>query len=187
MHQSKIVSVPQRLHENHKRILKTQVQLRKELGRTPTKVEMAKASDMTEVQLERCLMAMSQKCFSLDQKITNTKNPNSADGEDTMYDLIESKTDDVDYNSVKHGFLREDLIATLQKHLTEEEVNLLLLRYGLFEYGPKSIKNGPLTIAEVSQTVGYKPDKVRRMINRSLKHMKSVIGTEWIEYERELQ
>jgi DNA-directed RNA polymerase sigma subunit (sigma70/sigma32) len=113
--------------------------------------------------------------------------PNDMDKEDTMYDMIECKTDDGDYNSIKHRLLREDLISTLHRHLSEEEVRLLLLRYGLDDTSEQRVNNGPLTIAEVSLLAGYKPDKVRRIINRSLKQMKAVIGSEWIEYERELQ
>jgi DNA-binding IclR family transcriptional regulator len=52
---------------------------------------------------------------------------------------------------------------------------------------PNSVKNGPLTIAELSRKVGMKPDKVRRMINKSLKQMKAVIGEEWKDFEQEFQ
>jgi RNA polymerase nonessential primary-like sigma factor len=184
--QSRIVTVPQRLYENHKRVVKIRAELTEDLGRTPTASELAQEVGLTEVQLERCLTAMAQRCYSLDQQITNPLKPNDFDKQDTMYDMIESKTDDCDYSSMRHRMLREDLVSTLHRHLTEEEVRLLLLRYGLDESGQQSLENKPLTIAEVSRMAGYKPDKVRRMINRSLKHMKAVIGREWIEYEREL-
>ena len=184
--QSRIVTVPQRLYENHKRVVKVRAELTEDLGRKPTASELAQEVGLTEVQLERCLTAMAQRCYSLDQQITNPLKPNDFDKQDTMYDMIESKTDDCDYSSMRHRMLREDLVSTLHRHLTEEEVRLLLLRYGLDESGQQSLENKPLTIAEVSRMAGYKPDKVRRMINRSLKHMKAVIGREWIEYEREL-
>ena len=104
-----------------------------------------------------------------------------------MYELVESQTDDSDDNKLKHSLLREDLIDTLYRHLTEEETKLLLLRYGLLDTLPQNLKNGPLTIAEVSRMVGLKPDKVRRMLNKSLKHLKAVMGTDWADYERELK
>ncbi len=184
--QSRIVPVPQRLYENHKRVQKVQTQMTKALGRAPTKQQLAKAVDMSELQLERCLSAMAQRCYSLDQQVANPLKPMNSDRVDSMYEMIESRTNDGDYNELKHAFLREDLIAMLQSHLSDEEVQLLLLRYGMLDSTPEALNNGPLTIAEVSRMVGYKPDKVRRIINRSLKHMKSVIGDEWIEYEREL-
>lgn len=185
--QSRIVNVPQRLYENHKRVVKIRAQLTEDLGRAPTTTELALEVGVSKLQLERCLAAMAQRCYSLDEHIVNPMKPNNGDKEGTMYDLIESKTDDGDYSSIKHRLLREDLLATLYSHLSDEEVRLLLLRYGLDESGPQSVRNGPLTIAEVSRKAGYKPDKVRRILNRSLKHMKAVIGKEWIEYERELQ
>ena len=185
--QSRIVPVPQRLYEHHKRILKIKSQLTKDLGHPPSKEQLAKAVDMSELQLERCLAAISQRCHSLDQQMANPLKPMNHDRVDTMYDMIESRTNDSDYNELKHMLMREELISMLQSHLSEEEVYLLLLRYGMIDSTAPALNKGPLTIAEVSRIVGYKPDKVRRMINRSLKHMKSVIGNEWIEYERELQ
>jgi len=61
------------------------------------------------------------------------------------------------------------------------------LRYGLMDSVPKKAKSGSLTIAEVSRMVGMKPDKVRRMINKSLKQLKSVIGDEWNDFEQEFK
>ena len=87
--QSRVVTVPQRLYENHKRVMKVQAQMIADLGRAPTKKELAKAVDMTEVQLDRCLIAMGQRCYSLDQQISNPLKPlTSAAREDTMYDLV---------------------------------------------------------------------------------------------------
>ena len=186
--QSRVVTVPQRLYENHKRIVRVEKELRGEMGRNPTRKELAEAVGMSEVQVERCITAMSQRCYSLDQGIQNTKKPMSGDREsDTMIDLIDSRTDDGEWNQQRRVFMREDLIKTLYRHLTPEEVNLLLLRYGLTEDLPAECGFGPLTIASVSKIVGLKPDKVRRMINRSLKQLKVIMGDEWMEYERELQ
>jgi RNA polymerase primary sigma factor len=185
--QSRIVTVPPRLFENHKRINRVQKELKDSLNRDPTKKELAQAVGMSAIQIDRCLAAMSQKCFSLDQQIANPLKPNSANEKGTMYELVASKTDDGDYNQLKHVFLREDLIETLYRHLSEEEATLLLLRYGLVDTTPQNLNTGPLTIAEVSRMAGLKPDKVRRMINRSLKHLKAVIGNEWVDYDRELK
>jgi lambda repressor-like predicted transcriptional regulator len=50
------------------------------------------------------------------------------------------------------------------------------------------MKNSGLrTVAEVSQMAGLKPDKVRRILNRSLTRLQTVIGDEWRDYERELE
>jgi RNA polymerase primary sigma factor len=185
--QSRIVTVPPRLFENHKRIGRVQTELTQKLERMPTKQELGQAVGMSEIQIDRCMSAMEQQCYSLDQAVANPLKPMNSNSEQSMYELVEAKTDESDGSTLEQRFLREDLIETMRRHLTEDEVNLLRLRYGLCESMPRSLKNGPLTIAEVSKIVGLKPDKVRRILNKSLKQLKVVIGKEWIDYERDLQ
>lgn len=188
IYQSRVITVPQRLYENHKRINRVQEEMKQSLGRAPTKKEIGEAVGMSEVQIDRCCSAMAQRCYSLDQQIANPLKPMNVDSNrDTMYELVESRTDDGDYNKLKHVLLREDLIETLNRHLSVEEATLLQLRYGLMDSVPKKAKSGSLTIAEVSRMVGMKPDKVRRMINKSLKQLKSVIGDEWNDFEQEFK
>lgn len=190
--QSRVIAVPQRLHDNYKKLRRIQNELTETLGRRPTKDELCDAVGLSEGQVDRCLEAMSQREYSLDQEVWNPKKAMTADRSgDTMYEILDSKTDDEAHQKQSNFYLREDLIKTLQRNLSVEEVELLLLRYGLSENitlkQAATLKNGPLTIAEVSRVAGLKPDKVRRMINRSLKHLKAVIGDEWYEYERELK
>jgi RNA polymerase primary sigma factor len=189
IYQSRVITVPQRLYENHKRILRVDKELRAALDRPPTKKELGDAVGMSEIQVERCMRAMSQRCFSMDQKITNSKKPMSGDqDQDTMYEIVSSKNEDS--GSIKRVFFREDLINALFRHLTEEEANLLLLRYGLMDSETPNMKpNGSLmTIAEISRIVELKPDKVRRLINNSLRRLKTSFSIEsWVEYEREMR
>ena len=189
IYQSRVITVPQRLYENHKRILRVDKELRIALDRPPTKKELGDAVGMSQIQVERCLRAMSQRCFSMDQQMTNTKKPMSGDADqDTMYEIVESKNDDS--GDVKRVFFREDLVNALFRHLTEEEANLLLLRYGLTDSETPNMKpNGNLmTIAEISRIVELKPDKVRRLINKSLRELKTSFSSEsWVEYEREMR
>jgi DNA-directed RNA polymerase sigma subunit (sigma70/sigma32) len=186
--QSRIIPVPQRLYENHKRLQRVEAELKETLGRQPTRKELGDAVGMSETQVERSFQAMDQRCFSLDAAVANKLKPNSGDRENSsMYELVESRTDD-GTNKLKRVFVREDLIETLNRHLDPHAVDLLLLRYGLMDEQklPQGF-SGPLTIAEVSSFVGLKPDKVRRMINNSLKQLKFLIGDEWEDFERELE
>jgi len=183
--QSRVVTVPQRLYENHKRILRTEKEMREMLGRRPTRKELGDAVGMSELQVERCIAAMNQRCFSLDQGIQNTRKPMSADrDQDSLIDILDYRTNDGDHIKQKHTFLREDLIETLNRNLSPEEVELLLLRYGLRDDLPPEYGPGTMTIATVSQIVGLKPDKVRRMINKSLKQLQIIMGNEWSDYDR---
>jgi RNA polymerase primary sigma factor len=183
--QSRVIEVPQRLHETHKKIGRVEAEMKKEMGRKPSKSQLASSVGITEKQLQRCLDAMDQQCFSLDAEIQNTLNPNkSGNKKDTMYDIITATYDNVELKQIENDFMKQALIETLRRYLSPFEVNLLLLRYGLMDertlpYG----FSGPLTIAEVSRLVELKPDKVRRMINKSLRHLRDLIAHEWEDYE----
>jgi RNA polymerase primary sigma factor len=184
--QSRIVSVPQRLYENHKRLLRVEKEMALVLGRKPTKFELGEAVGMSELQVTRCMTAMDQRCYSLDRSISNSKKPMSGDkGGDTLNDLVQSKTDDGEHTKCKRVLLREDLIETLHRYISPEEVELLLLRYGLKD-GPSHKLGGQPTIAELSEMVGLKPDKVRRIIEKSLRQLKTAGGDEWLALSRDM-
>lgn len=186
--QSRIVTVPQRIHETHKRIAKTEVQLRKELGREPSKAELAKACEITILQLDRCRSAMRQVTYSLDAEVQNSHKPNSdSKRKDSMYDIVEGKVvDETEYEKTQRLLMKEHLIDSLKRYLLPHEVDLLLLRYGLMDERalPRGM-SGPLTIAEVSELVGLKPDKVRRIIINCQKQLRPLMK-EWENFEYEV-
>jgi len=185
--QSRVIQVPQRIHETHKKVLKFQQMLEEELGRAPSTEELAEAVGITEIQLERCLAAIAQQCYSLDADIENTLKPNSGDTrKDSRYDIIDAKYGNADYG-LQSNIIKGDLVDTLRTYLSPEDADLLLMRYGLLEEDRHDRKfTGPLTIAELSRIVGLKPDKVRRTINKSLRELRHLISHEWGDYEKEL-
>ncbi|KAL3921797.1 MAG: hypothetical protein SGILL_002557 [Bacillariaceae sp.] len=188
IYQSRVITVPQRLHENHKRISKIRKEMTDATDRAPNAAELSAAVGMTEAQITRSDTAMAQKIYSLDQTIFNSMKPNKIfEEKENMYSIIESKTEDSYADKVEYELLREDLINALHSHLSDEEAKLLMLRYGLIEDKERIKKSGLRTIADVSRLSGLKPDKVRRTLNRSLSHLQAVLGNDWLEYERELE
>mmetsp|Transcript_52023 Transcript_52023/g.58995 ORF Transcript_52023/g.58995 Transcript_52023/m.58995 type:complete len:689 (+) Transcript_52023:146-2212(+) len=185
--QSRIVPIPQRLHEKSKRINLIGTELKELLNRHPTNTELSDAVGMSEVQIERCQTAISQKFYSLDQKMVNRmKANNMGENTDTMYSIIRSKTDDNELD-LDHMFLREDLIKALRSHLSEEEASIIMLRFGMDgDMEQSSPRSGGRTISEVSKMIGLKPDKVRRTINRSLKQLQVLVGKDFEYYNRDL-
>jgi RNA polymerase sigma factor (sigma-70 family) len=211
MMQSRIITVPQRLYDTHKKLVPIMATLEKNLKRPPTAAEVAKTAGngITEVVVKRCLLAMEQRCFSLDAEITNTLKPNEGGGNrrgsssgggssamgggggssgsgDTLYNLVDGSRGDIgEHERMEHLCWRDDLIQSMRQYLCGNEVDLLLLRYGLVN--PKLLPEGyshgaPLTIREVSQLVGLKPDKVRRLLNNSLRTLKTLMAHEWDPY-----
>jgi len=183
--QSRVLQVPQRLHETHKRVQKAGQELKAELGRPPTNMELAQASDLSELQLGRCKKAMAQKCFSLDATIQNKFKPGTGGNrKETMLDIVNGKFEDEQYGETQQQLTKEALIDSLRSVLSPHEVDLLLLRFGLMD--ERTLPHGfagPLTIAEVSRLVGLKPDKVRRMINKCLSKLRPVLEMEWMGYD----
>jgi len=185
--QSRIVPIPQRLHEKSKRINLIGTELKELLNRHPTNTELSDAVGMSEVQIERCQTAISQKFYSLDQKMVNRMKANNiGENADTMYSIIRSKTDDNELD-LDHMFLREDLIKALRSHLSEEEASIIMLRFGMDgDMEQSSSRSGGRTISEVSKMIGLKPDKVRRTINRCLKQLQVLVGKDFEYYNRDL-
>lgn len=185
--QSRIINTPQRVHETHKRVTKQYSRLSKELGHAPSKEDLARACDISVLQLNRCRKAMSQVTYSLDAELTNGHKPNTPQSrKDTMYDVVKAQVDETEYERTQRLLTKEHLIGTLRRHLLPHEVDLLLLRYGLMDERalPKGM-SGPLTIADVSKLVGLKPDKVRRIIINSQKQLRHLMK-EWEDFEYEL-
>merc|ERR1712070_249382 len=126
--------------------------------------------------------------FSLDAELENSYNPNKLGAnKDTMYNVLAAKYDNPELKRLQSNFMKEDLVDTLRKYLTPPEVDILLLRYDMMD--ERTVPHGfsgPLTIAEVSRLVGLKPDKVRRMINSSLRQLRYLIAHEWDDFEKDL-
>mmetsp|Transcript_20527 Transcript_20527/g.56669 ORF Transcript_20527/g.56669 Transcript_20527/m.56669 type:complete len:579 (-) Transcript_20527:88-1824(-) len=184
VYQSRTVPVPHRVFENHKRLIRVQKELESTLDRRPTKKELGEAVGMSEIQVERCFSAMQQKFYSLDQDIHNTYKPQNSGRKDKLVEIIQSRALDEELG-LKSTFLREAFVETLHRHLNEQEVELIMLRYGLKHCPEHTRIGGQPTIAELSRTVGLKPDKVRRIINRALKQLKAN-PEEWIALEKDL-
>lgn len=165
--QSRVMVVPQRLYENRKRLRRLEVEHFEATGSKPSIEQLAAMSDLSVLQVKRCIDAMDQKMYSLDQELSNSMKPMKGDNSpDTLVDILGPSTMDTDCDSIEHQFLQEDLIDMLNRHLSVEEVELLKLRYGLQD------RTKGLSITEMSRIMGMKPAKLRRIIQKSLNVLK---------------
>jgi len=181
--QSRIIRVPQRLHETNKKILKNRSDLMKTLDRQPTHLELSAATGMTAEQIKRCETAFSQRMFSLDQKMVNRNNPTGDVGKDTLYSICTGLTDDVDYNEAEMDHLREDLLQAINDHLTEEEATILMLKFGMDDEYDSQKKIGRSFI-EVGKMLGFSSEHVRRSFKKSLKHLEAMVSDDFRSYNR---
>lgn len=183
--QSRIIRVPQRLHETNKKILKNRSELMKTLDRQPTHLELSEAIGMTVEQIERCETAFSQKMYSFDQRIQNRNNPTGDVGNrDTLYSICTSLTNDADYDEAELDHLREDLLQAMKDHLTEEEATILMLKFGMDDEYDSQKKIGRSFI-EVGGMMGLTAESVRRSFKKSLKHLEAVVSDDFASYNRD--
>jgi RNA polymerase primary sigma factor len=185
LYQSRVIQVPQRLHETSKRIQVTRKKLTESLSRPPTIAELSNAVGMTTAQVERCEAAIAQQIHSLDQQIVNKNKPMSTSrGMESLQSIIASQPDEDESSKLDLIHLKEDLMKALKSYLTEEEASVITLRFGMDDDYASSKKAGR-TINEVGDLIGLKPDKVRRIILRSLKKLEISIGDDF-QYYRDL-
>jgi len=196
--QSSVIYVPPLVHDTHKKICEIVDDLTTLLQRKPSIEEVAKFSKMKKEKIEQVLFAVKhQQCFSLDASIMNFSNDNtsnnnqrrgkpmvlSSDNKNTLYDLVACQKEDVSEIDIREEQLtKDDLINSMRRYLSPHEVTLILLKFGLVDdrFLPhRNLTGRPLTISEVAQLVGLKPSKARRLINRSLNRLKSLISHEW--------
>jgi len=184
MLQSRIINIPQRIQETHRRVTKLEAEFKSEFRREPTDEEIASRANISVEQLKKVRNAMKHQQLALDMNIENSKKPFRNNKQNDLYEII---PDSEITKYANDATIREELINSLRKHLTPTEVKILCLRYGLFDSNllPPGF-GGPLTIREVGMLVGLKPDKVRRTINKSLRQLKYLIAHEWPEYSQEV-
>ena len=61
-----------------------------------------------------------------------------------MYDIVQYKVDETEYEKTQRLLMKEHLISTLRRYLSPHEVDLLLLRYGLMD--ERALPKGMRTI-----------------------------------------
>ena len=189
--QSSVIYVPPIVHDTHKKICEIVDDLTTLLQRKPSVEEVAQFSKIKKEKIEQVLYAVKhQQCFSLDASIMNFSNSNTSnknqrrgDNKNTLYDLVACRKEDASEIDIREEQLtKDDLINSMRRYLSPHEVTLILLRFGLIEDSllpHRNLTGRPLTISEVAQLVGLKPTKARRLINRSLNRLKSLISHEW--------
>ena len=177
--QSRLIPLPQKLRANCERLVRVEKQLFQALQRGPTREEVSKALGLSEHQVDRCYKAIQVKCYSLDQPRTHGLKPGEQ-SKTTMADDVDGQVDSGDFAKYNRAFLQEDIIEAMKCHLSAEEVELLLLRYGL--KGRSARSGGVATLEELSAIFGVSVQKISTTINRSLRRLQSIGYEEWLPF-----
>ena len=145
---ARTIRLPIHVSEKLSRMRRLSRELSHELGRQPSRLELARAMEMSPVELEE-LMAQSAPCSSLDA------HARGEDDRSPLGELIPDPASSEHFDAMDRLLEREHLGAWLSQ-LNEREQQILRLRFGL-EGGE------PLTLAEIGRLINVSRERVRQL------------------------
>jgi RNA polymerase primary sigma factor len=130
--------------------------LTQELGRDPSSAEVAEYLDLPPSKVEH-MMQLTQDTSSLDSTV-DRDNPIS------LAELIEDVRQRTAFDTAFHLALQETLQEVL-KQLTEREMRIIQLRFGL-------AGEGPFTLEETGRFLGITRERVRQIQEKAMKKLR---------------
>jgi RNA polymerase primary sigma factor len=157
---ARIIRLPIHMIESLSKIRKTTLELTTELGRTPTKQEVAARLGITVSKLTS-LVKSAQSTISIEtpanQKEDSTK----------IADYIVDESTVAPDSRVSQENLLEDIRKMLSQ-LSPKERDVLILRYGLDNNGAKK------TLDEIGSQYGVSRERIRQIENRAISKLKKL-------------
>ncbi|MGH9114765.1 MAG: sigma-70 family RNA polymerase sigma factor, partial [Acidimicrobiales bacterium] len=141
------VRVPAHVGDEIRRARRLQAEMEVRLGRPPTLGELAESLGLTEAGLAE-LFRYDTDPMSLDVAV-------GEDGDTSLGDLVVNRNAESPFESVASGML-PDQVARFLSRLSDEERQVLQLRYGLD-------RGEPRTQGEVGQALQLTAERVRRI------------------------
>jgi RNA polymerase primary sigma factor len=154
----KAIKIPIHLLNTIKKCFSTARQLTQELGREPSNEEVAAYLRMSKTRVEE-LISLSWDPTSLDTSVAG-ENPTR------LADLIRDDASEKPFESAFALALQDTLAMVLDK-LSEREMRIIKLRYGLDG-------EGPFTLEETGKILGITRERVRQIQERALVKLKQL-------------
>ena len=153
---SRSIRLPVHIHDRLRKLNRTRFQFAQEMGREPSREELAKALDTTVEEIDDLTEMGRREPLSLQSPV----------GEDTeLGDLIEEAESEAPFNEVEDALLREEIGDAVDKVLDERERHVVALRYGL--------ENGqPLSLRETGKVLGLSGERVRLIEREALRKLR---------------
>lgn len=155
--QSREIRVPVHVAENMKRVQKAAQELQQSLGRDATPGEIAgKLGDKTEEEVKDIISYL--------QSPVSLESPVGEDGENSLGDLVEDRTETTPEEAM-NILARQEEVQELLDGLTEREQQVIRLRYGLGEERPR-------TLEEIGSALGVTRERVRQIEARAMEKLR---------------
>ncbi|MCU0552083.1 MAG: sigma-70 family RNA polymerase sigma factor [Leptolyngbya sp. Prado105] len=154
--QSRTVRLPVHMVEKLNQVRKVRQILSQELGRKPTKQELAGALDMEEDKLEQVL-DVSQRTLSLHAWV-------GRDEDTELMQLIEDADNVAPNDNLDHKLLVDRLNSVLD-HLSDREREIIKLRFGLTD-------GQHYTLSEIGQIYDLSRERVRQIQAKAMRKLR---------------
>jgi RNA polymerase primary sigma factor len=154
----KAIKIPIHLLNTIKKCFSTARQLTQELGREPSNEEVAAYLRMSKTRVEE-LISLSWDPTSLDTSVAG-ENPTR------LADLIRDDASEKPFESA-FALALQDTLAMVLDRLSEREMRIIKLRYGLDG-------EGPFTLEETGKILGITRERVRQIQERALVKLKQL-------------
>ncbi len=160
---SRSIRLPVHIHDRLRKLNRTRFQFAQQMGREPSRDELAKALDTTVAEIDDLTEMGRREPLSLQAPV----------GEETeLGDLIEEADSESQFSEVEDALLREEIGEAVERVLDERERHVVELRYGLHT-------GRPLSLRETGKVLGLSGERVRlieREALRKLRDSKEIAG-----------
>jgi RNA polymerase primary sigma factor len=165
---SRIFNIPQKLSDQISQMKKKTAELKTELGREPTREEVAKAMKITEVDVED-LELLGERNLSLSDKV----NDDDLEVEDRISDAASPS---VEYQIIKASVQHQ--IREILGELDEKEALVLKLRFGLDDDLPRTLQEIGGQLKLTRERIRQIEQKAMRKLSRShrLQHLRGYLN-----------
>lgn len=154
--QGRTIRLPVHQWEKTNKVSQASFKLMQELGRKPTREEIAEKLGVSPQRVERTLQ-LSQQPLSLEM-------PVGAEDDASLGEFIPDETELEPEDAATHRMLTEELQNALNG-LTAREERILRLRYGL--------NNGRMhTLEEIGKQFGYTRERIRQIEKQALRKLR---------------
>jgi RNA polymerase primary sigma factor len=151
---SRIFNIPQKLSDQISQMKKKTAELKAELGRDPTREEVAAAMGISQMDVED-LELLGEKNLSLSDRV----NDNDLEVEDKISDAASPS---VEYQIIKASVQQQ--IREILGELDEKEALVLKLRFGLDD-------DRPMTLQEIGSRLKLTRERIRQIEQKAMRKL----------------
>ena len=154
---SRTIRLPIHIVEKLNKLKKAQRNLKQDLHRNPTEVELAEALEIPPEHL-RQLLQLRRRSLSLNHRVGK--------GEETeLVELLEDSENQSPEQQMNDSMMRQDIWEVLDEVLNERERDVICLRYGL-------ASNEPYTLEEVGSLFNLSRERVRQIQSKAMRKLR---------------